>query len=119
MADSTESLFDEMSDINFMGAFFTIHRALRCRYFPVRAWLDATCAILFGRQLTRKNESNKRFAAIDRTVANEGWTIVGLIRLSPVFPFRLLNDAFDITPPKPKPFARPVIPTTAPGSLIL
>ena len=37
------------------------------------------------------------FESLDRAVANEGWKIVGLTRLSPVFPFTLLNYAFGIT----------------------
>jgi len=36
-------------------------------------------------------------AAIDRAVADEGWKIVLLTRLSPVFPFTLLNYAFGLT----------------------
>lgn len=68
----------------------------------IAATLGATCAFLVGRYLARdaiarKIEGNERFAAIDRTVANEGWKIVGLTRLSPVLPFTLLNYAFDLT----------------------
>ena len=44
-----------------------------------------------------KIEGNERFAAIDKAVANEGWKIVGLTRLSPVFPFTILNYAFGLT----------------------
>jgi len=71
-------------------------------YVSVAATLGATCAFLVGRYLARdaiarKIEGNERFAAIDRAVANEGWKIVGLTRLSPVFPFTLLNYAFGIT----------------------
>ena len=36
-------------------------------------------------------------AALDRAVATEGWKIVGLTRLSPAFPFTLLNYAFGLT----------------------
>ena len=71
-------------------------------YASIAATLGATCAFLVGRYLARdaiarKIEGNERFAAIDRAVANEGWKIVGLTRLSPVFPFTLLNYAFGIT----------------------
>ncbi|HSW50743.1 MAG TPA: VTT domain-containing protein, partial [Bryobacteraceae bacterium] len=34
---------------------------------------------------------------VDNAVAAEGWKIVGLTRLSPVFPFNLLNYAFGLT----------------------
>src|SRR5205814_6164694 len=40
---------------------------------------------------------NEKFATIDRAVADEGWKIVLLPRLSPVFPFTLLNYAFGLT----------------------
>jgi uncharacterized membrane protein YdjX (TVP38/TMEM64 family) len=71
-------------------------------YVSIAATLGATCAFLVGRYLARdaiarKIEGNERFAAIDKAVANEGWKIVGLTRLSPVFPFTLLNYAFGIT----------------------
>ena len=38
-----------------------------------------------------------RFKTIDDAVATEGWKIVGLTRLSPVFPFNLLNYAYGLT----------------------
>ena len=71
-------------------------------YVSIAATLGATCAFLVGRYLARdviarKIAGNERFAAIDKAVANEGWKIVGLTRLSPVFPFTLLNYAFGIT----------------------
>lgn len=71
-------------------------------YVSIAATLGATCAFLVGRYLardavTRMIEGNARFAAIDQAVANEGWKIVGLTRLSPVFPFTLLNYAFGLT----------------------
>ena len=42
-------------------------------------------------------EDNQRFAAIDRAVGREGLKIVLLLRLSPVFPFNLLNYALGLT----------------------
>jgi uncharacterized membrane protein YdjX (TVP38/TMEM64 family) len=68
----------------------------------ISATLGATAAFLVGRYLardwvTRKIEGNPRFKAIDEAVAHEGWKIVGLTRLSPVFPFNLLNYAFGLT----------------------
>src|SRR5205814_8970194 len=47
--------------------------------------------------IARKIEKNEKFAAIDRAVADERWKIVFLTRLSPVFPFTLLNYAFGLT----------------------
>jgi len=71
-------------------------------YVSIGSTLGATCAFLVGRYLlrnsiTRKVEGDKRFAAIDKAVAKEGWKIVGLTRLSPVLPFTLLNYAFGLT----------------------
>jgi uncharacterized membrane protein YdjX (TVP38/TMEM64 family) len=68
----------------------------------ISATLGATAAFLVGRYLARdwvarKIEGNERFRAIDEAVAREGWKIVGLTRLSPVFPFNLLNYAFGLT----------------------
>jgi uncharacterized membrane protein YdjX (TVP38/TMEM64 family) len=66
------------------------------------ATLGATAAFLVGRYLARdwvarKLGGNPKFRAIDEAVAREGWKIVGLTRLSPVFPFNLLNYAFGVT----------------------
>jgi uncharacterized membrane protein YdjX (TVP38/TMEM64 family) len=68
----------------------------------VASTLAATAAFLIGRYLARaavarKIEGNEKFAAIDRAVAAEGWKVVFLTRLSPVFPFTLLNYAFGLT----------------------
>jgi len=64
--------------------------------------LGATCAFLVGRYLARgwvagRIEGNEKFKAVDEAVAQEGWKIVLLTRLSPVFPFNLLNYAFGLT----------------------
>lgn len=71
-------------------------------YVSVAATLGATAAFLVGRYfardaVARRISGNARFAAIDRAVGEEGWKIVGLTRLSPVFPFTLLNYAFGLT----------------------
>lgn len=71
-------------------------------YVFIGATLGATAAFLVGRYLARgwvskKIQGNAKFAAIDQAVATEGLKIVLLTRLSPVFPFNLLNYAFGIT----------------------
>ena len=68
----------------------------------IASTLGATCAFLVGRHIARdwvskKIQSNPKFQAIDEAVAREGWKIVGLTRLSPVFPFNLLNYAYGLT----------------------
>jgi uncharacterized membrane protein YdjX (TVP38/TMEM64 family) len=73
----------------------------------VASTLGATCAFLVGRYLARdwvsaKLAAHDKFKAIDDAVASQGWKIVGLTRLSPVFPFNLLNYAFGLTQVKLK-----------------
>src|SRR2546423_3165422 len=82
------------------GAAFGVALGSVC--VSISATLGATAAFLVGRYLARdaiarKIEKNEKFATIDRAVANEGWKIVLLTRLSPVFPFTLLNYAFGLT----------------------
>ena len=71
-------------------------------YVSIASTIGATFSFLIGRYLARdaiqrKVEGNAKFAAIDAAVADEGWKIVGLTRLSPIFPFNLLNYAFGLT----------------------
>jgi len=82
------------------GAVFGVALGSVC--VSISATLGATAAFLVGRYLARdgiarKIEKNEKFATIDRAVAEEGWKIVLLTRLSPVFPFTLLNYAFGLT----------------------
>lgn len=42
-------------------------------------------------------QTRPRFAAVDRAMAEEGWKIVALMRLSPLFPFSLQNYLFGVT----------------------
>ncbi len=71
-------------------------------YVFVSATLGATAAFLVGRYLAggwvaKQIEGNEKFKAIDKAVADEGFKIVLLTRLSPIFPFNLLNYAFGVT----------------------
>jgi uncharacterized membrane protein YdjX (TVP38/TMEM64 family) len=64
--------------------------------------LGACAAFLVGRTVARKwitgkVAKNAKFAAIDEAVAQQGFKIVLLTRLSPVFPFNVLNYAFGLT----------------------
>lgn len=66
------------------------------------ATAGASASFLAGRFLARgwverRLQGSPRFAALDEAVAREGWKIVLLTRLSPVFPFNLLNYAFGLT----------------------
>ena len=64
--------------------------------------VGASCAFLVGRFFVRDWVEGKlvnmpRFNALDRAVGEKGWLIVLLTRLSPAFPFNLLNYALGIT----------------------
>lgn len=64
--------------------------------------LAAAAAFVLGRTLARdviahRVAGNAKFAAIDRAVGREGFKIVLLTRLSPAFPFNLLNYAYGLT----------------------
>lgn len=64
--------------------------------------VGATCAFLVGRFLARDWVAGKiagmpRFRALDRAAGREGFVIVLLARLSPVFPFNVLNYGLGIT----------------------
>jgi uncharacterized membrane protein YdjX (TVP38/TMEM64 family) len=62
----------------------------------------ATLAFLLGRTVARgwvagRVERDPRFAAIDTAIGRQGFRIVALLRLSPVFPFNVLNYALGLT----------------------
>lgn len=66
------------------------------------ASIGATVAFVLGRTVARdaiaaRVAGNAKFAAIDRAVGEQGFKIVLLTRLSPAFPFTLLNYAYGLT----------------------
>lgn len=68
----------------------------------VGATLGGTLAFLVARYLARgaverRLAGNARFAAVDRAIGGDGRRIVFLLRLSPAFPFTLLNYALGLT----------------------
>lgn len=71
-------------------------------YVWIGATIGATFAFLIGRYfargwVSRKVAADSKFKAIDAAVAKAGFKIVLLTRLSPIFPFVLLNYAFGVT----------------------
>lgn len=85
-----------------LGAGVLFGVGLGSLYVFVGATLGAIAAFLVGRYLargwvSRKLEGNQKFRAIDTAVSQAGFKVVLLTRLSPVFPFNLLNYAFGIT----------------------
>ena len=68
----------------------------------IASTLGATAAFLIGRTLARgwieqRLASSEKFQAVDRAVGSQGFKVVLLMRLSPIFPFNLLNYAFGLT----------------------
>jgi uncharacterized membrane protein YdjX (TVP38/TMEM64 family) len=66
------------------------------------ATLGSTFSFLVARYLARsaiekRLAARPRFRAIDRAVARQGLKIVFLVRLSPVFPYNLLNYGLGLT----------------------
>ena len=71
-------------------------------YVMTGATIGASLAFLLARYVARdaieqRIAGNARFAAVDRAIGREGWKIVVLLRLSPVFPFNLLNYSLGLT----------------------
>ena len=82
------------------GALFGIIQGSIYVFFG--ATIGATLAFLVGRYLARgwiskKIADNQKFKAIDQAVGKEGLKIVLLTRLSPIFPFNLLNYGLGVT----------------------
>ena len=82
------------------GAIFGLAKGTALVF--VAATLGASAAFLVSRYLARplverRLTGNDRFVAVDRAVGQEGRKIVFLLRLSPVFPFNLLNYALGLT----------------------
>jgi uncharacterized membrane protein YdjX (TVP38/TMEM64 family) len=82
------------------GAVFGLARGTV--YVFVAASLGATLAFLVARHgarpwVEKRVAADPRFAAIDRAIAAQGGRIAFLLRLSPLFPFNLLNYALGLT----------------------
>jgi uncharacterized membrane protein YdjX (TVP38/TMEM64 family) len=71
-------------------------------YVTLGATLGASCAFLISRYLARdwvesRLASNLKFRVLNEAVEREGWKVVLLLRLSPMFPFVALNFIFGLT----------------------
>jgi uncharacterized membrane protein YdjX (TVP38/TMEM64 family) len=85
-----------------LGAGFIFKLLVGTIVVSIGSTLGACAAFLIGRTVGRdwissKITANEKFTAIDNAVGRQGFKIVLLIRLSPVFPFNLLNYAFGLT----------------------
>jgi len=84
-----------------LGAGFLFGLARGTVVVSVGSTLGATAAFLIGRTLARgpiekRVAAYPRFRAIDRALGRHAFKIVLLVRLSPIFPFNLLNYAFGL-----------------------
>jgi uncharacterized membrane protein YdjX (TVP38/TMEM64 family) len=82
------------------GAIFGL--AAGTIYTLMGATLGASVAFLIARYaargaVERRLLGSPRFAALDRAIGAEGRKIVFLLRLSPIFPFNVLNYALGLT----------------------
>ena len=82
------------------GAIFGLSKGVA--YVLTAATIGASLAFLVTRYgarsaIEQRLAGNQRFSAIDRAIGEQGLKIVVLLRLSPVFPFNLLNYALGLT----------------------
>ncbi|MFK8079789.1 MAG: TVP38/TMEM64 family protein [Granulosicoccus sp.] len=68
----------------------------------ISATLAAAVAFLLGRYVAHRRvnrwiENKPRLLALNRAVTEEGWRVVGLMRLSPIIPYGLQNYLFSVT----------------------
>jgi uncharacterized membrane protein YdjX (TVP38/TMEM64 family) len=85
-----------------LGAGVVFGVVLGSIYVLIGATIGATCAFLIGRyvardRISKKIGDNQKFQAIDQAIGKEGLKIVLLTRLSPIFPFNLLNYGLGVT----------------------
>ena len=85
------------------GTLFGV--ALGSALVSIASTTAAGLSFLIGRYLARdwiaaKVETNATFRSIQDAVKTDGWKLVALTRLSPIFPFTLLNYAYGLTPVK-------------------
>lgn len=85
--------------------------------------LGAVAAFAVGRAAFRERirarfEGEPKFEAVERAVAEEGFTIVLLLRLSPIFPYNLQNYVYAATPISLREFALASWIGMLPGTLL-
>lgn len=87
------------------------------------ATLAAVVAFLLGRyiayeKVSRWIERDPRLSSLDTAVSEQGWKVVGLVRLSPLVPFGLQNYLFSLTSVKVVPYAIATAVGILPGSAL-
>ena len=87
------------------------------------ATIAASVSFLIGRSLLRSwvervAGESAQFQAIDRAVASEGFKIILLLRLSPIFPFALSNYFYGLTAVEFGPYLAATLLGFAPGTFL-
>lgn len=87
------------------------------------AIIGSTLAFLCGRYLVRNRveavtKGSKKFTAIDKAIGEQGWKIVGLLRLSPIVPFNLSNYFYGVTAVRFWPYVLASAVGMLPGTLL-
>jgi uncharacterized membrane protein YdjX (TVP38/TMEM64 family) len=83
----------------------------------------ATAAFVVGRWFARglvakRVAGNRTFLAVDRAMGREGFKLVALLRLSPVFPFNVLNYALALTAVPPRQYVLASFVGMLPGTFL-
>jgi uncharacterized membrane protein YdjX (TVP38/TMEM64 family) len=84
------------------GAGLAFGMGLGTLVVSLSSTLGASLAFLIARYLLRGRverwlEGRQRLSAVDRAVERQGWRVVALTRLSPVFPFNVQNYFYGLT----------------------
>ncbi len=112
----------------FPGSLLTLAAGVAFGFWGIpvalgSATVGAALAFLVARYLARgaiekQAKQNEKFSAIDEAVGENGWKIVGLLRLSPLVPFNLANYFFGLTKVKFWPCVLASFFGMAPGSIL-
>ena len=103
------------------GAIFGLGRGLLL--VSLGSTLGAAAAFLVGRRFAhawvqQRTGHWRKFHALDRAIARHGFWIVFLTRLSPVFPYGVLNYAYSVTTVRPRDYLLASWIGMLPGSLL-
>lgn len=106
-----------------IGSGFLFGLVLGTVVVSVGSTVGAAGAFLISRYFARdwvakKADSSARFGAIDGAIGQEGWKIVGLLRLSPAIPFSLSNYLYGLTAVQFVPYVIASWAGTLPGTVL-
>lgn len=114
-------LFPSVIMTGMAGILFPLPAAILLSLAGTAA--GSTAALLAGRYalrpwLLQKTSGNMRFRKLDEAVSREGWKILTLARLAPVFPFSVGNYLFGATSVSPSAYASAAFLGTVPSACV-